>query len=247
MQLLLVGFNNMFKVAVLVAVAMGLAGAAQAKPGYVEPSMKIVGNEKSSPAVALTLDACSGGADQRIIDVLVRHRIAATIFVSGSWVRRNPKTMSLLKAHADLFEIENHGARHLPAIDRAGWQFGIRTAGSAAAVIAEVDGGARAIQAATGRKTKWFRGATAVYTPSSIKLIEAGGHRVAGYSISADAGALLGAAATERRILQARDGDVILAHVNHPAKPAGAGVVKGLLALKERGFRFLRLDEALTQ
>ena len=68
------------------------------------------------------------------------------------------------------------------------------------------------------------------------------GFKVAGYSLSADEGALLGTRQTAARIAAARDGDVIIAHVNHPEKPAGAGVAAGVLALKARGFRFVKLD-----
>jgi hypothetical protein len=46
------------------------------------------------------------------------------------------------------------------------------------------------------------------------------------------------------RIGAAHDGDVILAHVNHPERPAGSGVVAGILGLKGRGFRFVRLDRS---
>jgi hypothetical protein len=38
---------------------------------------------------------------------------------------------------------------------------------------------------------------------------------------------------------------VILAHVNQPKRPAGAGVVEGVLALKARGFRFVTLNQAM--
>jgi hypothetical protein len=59
----------------------------------------------------------------------------------------------------------------------------------------------------------------------------------------ADDGALLGKAATARRIAGARDGDVIIAHVNHPEKPAGQGVVQGILSLKAKGFVFVKLGQ----
>lgn len=69
----------------------------------------------------------------------------------------------------------------------------------------------------------WFRGATAKYTATSIAQIQALGLRIAGYSLNADGGSLLGAMATEHRVEAARDGDVLIAHVNQPTHPAGAG------------------------
>ncbi|TIW02335.1 MAG: polysaccharide deacetylase, partial [Mesorhizobium sp.] len=39
--------------------------------------------------VALTLDACGGKTDTRILSALVDNRIPATIFVTGIWLKRN--------------------------------------------------------------------------------------------------------------------------------------------------------------
>ncbi len=70
------------------------------------------------------------------------------------------------------------------------------------------------------------------------------GYRVAGYSVNGDGGSLLGAAVSEKRIAAARDGDVIIAHINQPTHSAGAGVARGILDLKARGYAFVRLDDA---
>lgn len=196
-----------------------------------------------APRVALTFDACDGGADRRILDVLVENRIPATFFVTAIWIRRNPAALALLKAHPDLYAIENHGARHVPAIDRPTMVYGLKAAGSPEAVRAEVEGGSRAIEAATGRRPQWYRGAGAVYTPATIAAIRAMGFRIAGYSLSVEAGTRLDAHKAAERLGKARDGDVVLAHANHPAWPTGAGIAAGILALKEAGFQFVGLDE----
>jgi hypothetical protein len=69
-------------------------------------------------------------------------------------------------------------------------------------------------------------------------------YKLAGYSLAADGGALLSAAATAKRIEKARDGDVILAHVNQPGRRAGLGVIEGGPAFKARRFHFVRLEDA---
>jgi len=222
----------------ILAASPALAGG----NGIVEPRMTIAPGGAAGPRVALTLDACDGRTDMRIVSVLIDNRIPATIFASGRWIRSNPAALKLMLAHADLFEIEDHGARHVPAIDRPVRVYGLATAGSPAGVTAEVEGGADAVARATGRRPAWFRGAAAQYTPSSLALIRSLGFKVAGYSLSGDEGALLGTRQTAARIAAAKDGDVIIAHVNHPEKPAGAGVAAGVLALKARGFRFVKLD-----
>ena len=59
----------------------------------------------------------------------------------------------------------------------------------------------------------------------------------------ADLGASLPAHAVEARIAAASNGDVVLAHINQPHRPSGAGVVAGVLALQRRGARFVQLDQ----
>lgn len=223
----------------LLGISPALAGGGS---GIVEPRMTIAPGGAGGPRVAVTLDACDGRTDMRIVTMLIEERIPATIFATAGWIRSNPAALKLMLAHGDLFDIENHGARHVPAIDKPVRVYGLMTAGSPAGVTAEVQGGADAVARATGRRPVWFRGAAAQYTPSSLALIRSLGFKVAGYSLSGDEGALLGTRQAASRIAAARDGDVIIAHVNHPEKPAGAGVASGILALKARGFRFVKLD-----
>jgi len=214
------------------------------KPKLVEPALRLSPSGNAVGRVALTLDACEGKTDYRILNTLVENRIPATIFVTGKWLKRNGEALAVLRAHPDLFELENHGARHIPAIDRPVKVYGLKAAGSADAVQAEVDGGATALTETGAPAARWFRGAAAKYTPSAIELIHKLGFRVAGYSLNADGGSLLGAATTEKRVARAKDGDVIIAHINQPTHEAGAGLVKGLLALKARGVTFVRLEDA---
>jgi peptidoglycan/xylan/chitin deacetylase (PgdA/CDA1 family) len=210
----------------------------------VEPSLRLQEHQGGAPRVALTLDACSGKVDHRILDVLLRERIPATIFVTARWLKRNADAVAILAAHPDLFEVEDHGREHLAAIDRVTRVYGVKSAGSPEALALEVGGGAEAMIAAGLDKPRWFRGATAKYSPSAIALIESMGYRIAGYSLNGDGGSLLGAKATERRIAGAKDGDVIIAHVNQPTHAAGEGVAAGILVLRKRGFEFVLLRDA---
>ena len=225
------------------AVNMALCASVAHAVAIVEPHMKLQ-TDNSYHAVALTLDACGGKTDYRILDILVKEAIPATVFATGLWIRNNPDAMGLMRSHPELFEIENHGARHVPAIDQKMSIYGIRAAGSAEAVRGEVEGGALAVRRATGITPRWFRGATATYTVTSIALIRSMNFQIAGFSISADGGGLLGTNATMRRMAAAGDGDIMLAHLNRPRRPAGVGVVKGILLLKAKGYRFVKLLDA---
>lgn len=223
------------------AALLGLLGSADAA-GLTEPALHVPASPDGHRRVALTFDACSGQTDMRILNALVDNRIPATIFVTARWLKRNGPALAVLLAHPDLFEIENHGLNHVPAVDENTRIYGIKAAGSPEAVRAEVQGGAAAIEKATGRAPKWFRGATAKYTATSIAEIHRLGQQVAGYSVNGDGGSLLGARTVERNFANARDGDVVIAHINQPKHAAGEGVVKGLLALKAKGAEFVRLE-----
>jgi peptidoglycan/xylan/chitin deacetylase (PgdA/CDA1 family) len=233
---------SMLRSTVVAAVLLGTALPAAAG-ALVEPSLHLKSSAAGETRVALTLDACGGRTDNRILAALVEHRIPATIFVTGLWLKRNPEALAVMRAHPDLFEIENHGDRHIPAVDAPMRIYGIRSAGSPAAVASEINDGAAAIIAAGLAQPRWFRGATAKYSRTAIAEIKALGFHVAGYSINADGGALLSAGSTERRVAAAKDGDVLIAHINQPTRSAGAGLVKGLLKLKARGVTFVRLDD----
>lgn len=212
----------------------------------VEPQLHIARGGAASPQVALTLDACMGKTDHRILDVLVQNRIPATIFVTGRWIKQNPAAMAVLKANVDLFDIENHGAMHVPAITNEPKMYGIKTAGSLEAVHLEIDGGATAITDAGMSKPVWYRDATARYSTDAIKLATSMGYKIGGYSLNGDQGASLLAPTVERRIAAARDGDVIISHINQPTRSAGEGVARGVLALKAKGMKFVRLKDVET-
>ena len=203
---------------------------------HMEPS-------EGTKRVALTFDACTGKADVRILNALVENNIKATIFVTGRWLKRNPAAIATLKANTDLFEIENHGAKHLPAIDFSTRIFGLTSAGSGDAIKLEVLAGAAALNAAFGTSPQWYRGAAAKYTIGAMELIQSLNYKIAGFSLSGDNGATWSSSQAAKAIAAAMDGDVIIAHINQPSKPAGAGVVEGILKLKADGFNFVTLNE----
>jgi peptidoglycan/xylan/chitin deacetylase (PgdA/CDA1 family) len=230
---------------IVLMVLLAWSGAAYAGD-LREPSLHIAKGGDAHPQVALTLDACSGATDLRILSTLVDHHIPATIFITGRWLANNAEAAKVLTSHPELFELENHGARHIPAVLGNEPVYGIKPAGTIQAITAEIQDGAADLVAATGAVSHWYRDATARYSPDAIDLIGALGYRVAGYSINGDYGASVLAPAAARQISNAKDGDVIIAHINQPKRHAGEGVAEGILALKARGFTFVKLDDVKT-
>lgn len=227
----------------LAALATIIATCPAAAGVLSEPRLRVTPGGVDAPQVALTLDACSGATDFRILDVLVQNAIPATIFVTGRWLRNNPETVRLLLSHPDLFELEDHGESHIPAVIGTEKPYGIAPAGTAEAVAHEVQAGAASLRRAGGPAPRWYRGATALYSADALQLIGELGYRTAGFSLNGDLGASVSATVAAARIGAAKDGDVIIAHVNQPKRPAGAGVALGIADLKSRGFRFVRLGD----
>jgi len=212
----------------------------------VEPQLRIARGGAATPQVALTLDACMGKTDHRILDTLVKERIPATIFVTGRWLKQNPEAFAVMKANPDLFAIEDHGAMHIPAITNAPTMYGIKTAGSLDAVRSEIEGGSTAIVGAGASKPQFYRDATARYSTDAVALATSLGYKIGGYSLNGDQGASLLAPTVARRISAARDGDVIISHINQPTRSAGEGVAKGIVALKAKGMKFVLLRDVET-
>ncbi len=224
------------------ASALAAGPAAAAAGDMVEPGMRLKARSAGAPTVALTLDACPGGFDLRIANMLVKTATPATIFVTGSWIRRHPEGVAFLKAHPDLFALENHGDRHVPPVLGSRQIFGIQSAGTLAAIEHEVRTGAADVRALTGADPVWYRAATGFYSPAAREAIEGWGFAIGAYSLNADQGASLPAHTVAGRITAAADGDVIVAHVNQPTRSSGQGVADGIEALVRRGVRFVRLD-----
>jgi len=210
--------------------------------GLVEPHMHFVPQGRR-PQVAMTLDACMGETDMRILGPLISNRIPVTIFATKRWLDNNPPAVALLLQHKDLFDIQNHGAMHLPAVIGTETVYGLEPAGTPDAVVAEVQNGERAVTAATGIAPTWYRDATALYSRDAMRLIAELNLSIAGFSLNGDIGASVSAAAAHARIAAARSGDVIISHINQPKRAAGAGVIAGILALKARGFSFVHLND----
>jgi peptidoglycan/xylan/chitin deacetylase (PgdA/CDA1 family) len=194
--------------------------------------------------VALTLDACSGRYDGSLIDFLIAHRIPATLFVTKKWLEKNPAGLATIKAHLDLFDVEDHGENHIPAVIGLNRKvYGIAGEPDIVHLRKEVVAGAEAVEAATGVAPRWYRGATAEYDDAAVEEIQKLGYRIAGFSVNADAGATLKKQAIEERLRNIKSGDIIIAHMNKPSSDTAEGLAVALTRLLQKGFTFVRLDE----
>lgn len=231
-------------IAILIASMMLHPPIVEADQLPVEIHDQIIHQPKSNKVIALTLDACSGKYDDDLINFLILNRIPATIFATKKWLDQNPKGLSVITSHLDLFDVENHGEKHIPAIIGVGRKvYGISGEPDIIHLRREVIEGARAIEEATGIAPRWYRGATAEYDSQAIQEIDKLGYKIAGFSVNADSGATLKKIAIEQRLAHVKEGDVIIAHMNKPASESAEGLSAGLMHLLKIGFTFVRLDQ----
>jgi peptidoglycan/xylan/chitin deacetylase (PgdA/CDA1 family) len=210
----------------------------------LEIHQTLVTENSQDKVVALTLDACGGSFDADIIQYLTAQKIPATIFVTQKWLNKNPAAFAELKSRRDLFDIEDHGARHVPAVVGRGRQvYGIPGSPDMESLKQEVSGGADAIEKLSGTKPRWYRGATAEYDREAINTIKAMGYQIAGFSVNADAGATLSQASIVKRLKAVKNGDIIIAHMNKPRSASAEGLSEGLSWLTTQGFRFVKLNQ----
>lgn len=239
-----VAVNSHMKFKLVLALVLCLPGPLRAEPAPIEIHETLALPSAQERVIALTLDACGGGYDEALLRFLVERRIPATIFATRKWLQRQPAAVSFLRAHADLFDIEDHGDRHIPAVigtDRLVW--GIRASRDQAQVQREVEGGAKAVTRASGRAPRWYRGATGEYDIAALSVIQSTGLHVAGFSINADDGGKLSKRQILRRLERVKSGDIIIAHMNRPESDTAAGLAEGLRRLQARGFRFITLRD----
>lgn len=224
-----------------VSALLSMAAAASLRPIELHQVLAVPAQDK---VAALTLDACGGGFDENLIRFLVDNRIPATIFATKRWIERNPAGVAMLVRHPELFDIEDHGANHVPAVVGRGRRvYGIPGEPDIAHLKREVLDGARAIAAVSGSAPRWYRGATAEYDPAAIRVIQSLGYRIAGFSVNADAGATLREPAIAARLKAVKNGEIIIAHMNKPASDTAKGLAEGLTFLRAQGFHFVTLHE----
>jgi peptidoglycan/xylan/chitin deacetylase (PgdA/CDA1 family) len=234
------------KTPIVLAAGCWLAMAQAAGPAPVEPHHHLrIADRAHAQDVALTLDACGGAFDAKLIDLLVAQQVPATVFVTKRWLDRHSMAVRELLAQPELFELENHGTAHVPAIVGAHSRlYGMAGQPDVDHLRAEVLGAADRIRAVSGRAPRYFRGAGAAYDDTGRQTIEALGFRIAGFSVDADGGATLSAQAVAARLRVVKPGDVVIAHVNRPAGGTAEGFAAALPELRQRGLRFVKLSEA---
>ena len=203
-------------------------------------------SEDNGVRVALTLDACGGGAgnavDMRIIDLLEKLNVPATLFLNARWIKANPEVAVALAANP-LFELENHGLKHKPLSVNGREIYGLTGTASPGEAAREVEGGAARLVELSGKRPRFFRSGTAYYDDMALKILTSLGFKAVGFSVIGDAGGTLPAPKVAAILRGVRDGDIVILHFNRPKSGTYEGLRLALPQLLGQGVEFVRLDQ----
>jgi peptidoglycan/xylan/chitin deacetylase (PgdA/CDA1 family) len=194
--------------------------------------------------IALTFDACGGrggsGYDQSLIDFLRRREVPATLFLNSRWIDANPAAFRQL-AGEPLFEIANHGTRHLPLSVTGRSAYGIIGTRSAGEVYDEVAGNKAKLIRLLGVPPRFFRSGTAYCDDIAARVVTDLGERFVSFSVNGDGGATFTPEQVRRAVTAAASGSIVIGHMNHPESGTAQGIAAAVPYLLASGYRFVRL------
>jgi peptidoglycan/xylan/chitin deacetylase (PgdA/CDA1 family) len=191
--------------------------------------------------VAITFDACETKTpsffDNDIIDYLVREEIPFTIFVSGKFARRNSEQLTQL-SRKSFIEIENHSLRHRQHMEKLSEDNVRKEVVECETIITEL----------TGRKPIFFRFPAGNYDQRTLKIVEALGYQVVHWTFpSGDPDKQTTPERLSRWVLgKVQKGDILIFHINGRGYGTGEALPRIVEQLREKGYRFTRLDAMLS-
>ena len=202
----------------------------------------------SRRVIALTFDACGGpggsGYDQALIGFLRRREVPATLFLNSRWIDANPAAFGQLAAEP-LFEIANHGTRHLPLSVTGRSAYGIGGTRNAGEVYDEVAANQAKLLRLLGVPPRLFRAGTAFCDDVAARIVTAMGDRLVSFSVNGDGGATFTPWQVSSTVTAAPGGSIVICHMNHPESGTAQGIAASVPYLLARGYRFARLSDEL--
>jgi peptidoglycan/xylan/chitin deacetylase (PgdA/CDA1 family) len=198
--------------------------------------------------IALTFDACGGrggsGYDQALISFLRRREVPATLFLNSRWIDANPAVFRQL-AGEPLFEIANHGTRHLPLSVTGRSAYDITGTRNAGQVYDEVARNQAKLSRLLGVPPRFFRAGTAYSDDVAARIVTAMSDHLVTFAVNGDAGATFTPWQVESTVTAAPAGSIVLCHMNHPSSGTAQGIAAAVPRLIAAGYRFVRLSDKL--
>ena len=204
-------------------------------------SLIIEHGPRNTKKVALTFDACPTGKadeyDERVIDVLLRMQVPATLFMSGRWVEKNVEQAKFLAAQPQ-FEIANHTYFHPHLLEKPDDR-----------IIREFKNSQAEIRKVTGKTPCYFRPPFGEVDEHVAELAKKAGLVTIQYDIaSGDPAPDLSSKRIARILLRdAQGGSIIVLHMNRNGKHTAEFLPEVIDGLRKKGFTLVTVGEMLKK
>jgi peptidoglycan/xylan/chitin deacetylase (PgdA/CDA1 family) len=196
---------------------------------------------RNSPKIAITFDACPTGLhdeyDEKVIDILIREKVPATLFMSGRWVEKNPDKARFLAAQPQ-FEIAAHSYYHPHMTEK-----------SDDAVMREFKRTQAIIKKTTGKTPHYFRPPYCEVNERVVKLASLAGLTTIQYDVaSGDPDPNLTPRRIARGVLRdAKNGSIVIFHMNHKGVHTAEVLPEVISGLRKKGFTLVTVGELLRK
>lgn len=251
----------MFSAYILPILYSGLFGPVPVHAQFVVPLQTateiqyVEHGSREKPQIALTFDADmtermatalkSGKIkslyDSQIIEILIKEKVPATIFLTGMWAEMYPDVSRKL-AENDLFEIGNHSYDHSAFTTSC---FHLKSTNDKEGQITKSQ---EAIKTATGITPTLFRFPGGCFEQQDLDAVAKQKLTTVGWDIvSGDASTKDPKVIIDHVIEKAENGSIIVMHLSGgPNAPATAEALKIIIpALRKKGFSFVKVSEFL--
>lgn len=209
-------------------------------PAFAENSDLIIEHgPRDSKKIALTFDACPTSHeeeyDRQVVEVLIREKVPATLFMSGRWVDKNAKTAKELASLVQ-FEIGNHAYWHPHMTEK-----------DDARVLGELRRTQVIINKVTGKRPKYFRPPFGEVDERVAKLAAQAGLLVIQYDVaSGDPDPGLSAKKIAASVIGGTvGGSIVVFHMNRNGVHTAEILPEVIRGLREKGLEFVTVGELL--
>lgn len=205
---------------------------------HAAPSTWISKRNTSEKVIALTIDDGSDGANYtKILQILDKHNVKATFFLTGSGVNAHPQVVknTVAKGH----DIGNHSYSH-PDFTKI----------SATEMRSQLSRTETVIKNTTGRSTKpYFRAPYGSTNPTVLKTVGDAGYSYT-FHWTIDTLDWTGNSATTiyNRVMNGlQPGAIVLMHTGRGASGTPAALDRLIPAIKSKGYRFVTISQLMNR
>jgi peptidoglycan/xylan/chitin deacetylase (PgdA/CDA1 family) len=226
--------------AFLLIAVLALGAPALVFSGFADSAI-IEHGSRNSHTIALTFDACPTSLpdeyDEQVIDVLLREKVPATLFLSGRWVEKHTEQAKYL-AGKPQFEIAAHSYYHPHLLEKPDDR-----------VLRELKRTQSIIRKTTGKTPKYFRPPFGEVDERVAKIAATAGLTTIQFDIaSGDPDPGLSPQRVVRRVLRdAKGGSIIVFHMNRKGVHTAEILPEIIKGLREKEFTLVTVGEMLKK